>query len=152
MNSFILQRGPFALLFICLLCGDGWGATSKVDCHAEREQLMTHEAAQCSGFGYLFNPSACIRARNELAAFNAKPCRQPVGDELSQQPASPAAHSAVVIDSSTVKESLPQTAKIAGDAVASNSDIEQLRLEIDSLRAELQQLRREVAAIKSQLK
>ncbi len=72
MNSFILLRGPFALLFICLICGDGWGATAKVDCLAEKEQLMTHEAEQCGGFGYIFNPSGCIRARNELAAFSAK--------------------------------------------------------------------------------
>ena len=147
MNSFILQRGPFALLFICLLCGDGWGGTAKVDCLAEREQLMTHEAEQCGGFGYLFNPSACIRARNELAVFSTE-CRQPARDEL----ASPAVHSSVGIDSSAGKESLPQPAKIADDAVVPESEIAQLRLEIAALRSEVQQLRREVAAIKGQLK
>ena len=151
MNSFILMRGPFALLFICLISGNGWGATAKVDCLAEKEQLMTHEAEQCGGFGYIFNPSGCIRARNALAAFSAE-CRQSAGDEPPQQPALPAAHSSDVIDSSPGKESLPQLAKIAGDAVVSDSDIEQLRLEIASLRAEVQQLRREVAAIKGQLK
>lgn len=152
MNFSILVRGPFALLFIFLLCGDGWGAATKVDCLAVREQLKSHEAVQCSGFGYLFNPSACIRARNELAAFRADSCQQSAGDELPQQTALPAAHSSVVIDSSSGKESLPQTAKIADDAVLPISDIKQLRLEIAALRSEVQQLRSEVAAIKSQLK
>lgn len=152
MNSSILVRGPFALLFICLFCGAGWGATAKDDCLAEREQLRSHEKEQCSGFGYVFNPSGCIRARNELAAFNAESCQLPAGVESPPQAALPAANAPVVIDASTVNESLPQPPKIAEDTVTPDSDIEQLRLEIAALRVEVQQLRSEVAALKSQQK
>jgi len=155
MKSSTLVRLPFVMLLICLLWGDGWGAAAKVDCLAEEEQLQSHESEQCSGFGYLFNPSACIKARKALASFKAGECEQPARDVLPQQPAAPAAlpaetapRATAVTQPAPVTESLPEPVKIADAAVVPDSDIDQLRREIAALRAEVQQLRKEVAAIK----
>jgi len=159
MNCSILLRLPFAMLLICLLWGDGWGANAQGDCLKEEEQLRAQEAEQCSGFSYLFNPSACIKARKALDAFKAEQCQLPARGEQHQQPAAPAALPAESAPRATtatqpapVTESLPEPVKIADAAIVPDSDIDQLRREIVALRAEVQQLRKEVAAIKGRKK
>jgi hypothetical protein len=159
MNCSILLRGPFVLLFVCLFLGVGWGADiKKVDCRAEAESLRTNEAEMCSDFGYLFNPSACIRARKALDSYTAGECRQPAA-ELPQLQALPAVHpvesappATVVSNPAPVAGSLPKPGKTSAVAAVSESETEQLRREITALRAEVQQLSREVATLRAQQK
>jgi len=144
------------MLLICLFWGNCWGANAQGDCLKEEEQLRAQEAEQCSGFGYLFNPSACIKARKALDAFKAEQCQLPARGEQHQQAAAPPAESApratAVTQPAPVTESQPEPVKIADAAVVPDSDIDQLRREIVALRAEVQQLRKEVAAIKARKK
>jgi hypothetical protein len=152
------------LLMSCnALAGSGYDV-----CVTEEKALKAREASECSGFRYIFNPSACFATQKTLKEYKAGKCRQiglgenvdfyaqPVVPEKKKNSAGTTAAtvttvnvgnaasagavpSAVVIDTAAVKKATPEVAKQEPTLEQLKEENGRLKAEVSRLTAELEQ-------------
>jgi len=153
------QREIFLIILLGTICASAACAGGGYDdCRKEEKRLVAAEAEQCSGFSYIFNPSACFNTRKALVPYTGGKCRSVAASEgvveQKVEPARPAvaepskqpAGEGSVAGEVSVQSVLPPDSKPA--AADHPSELELLRREVAGLRAELELLKEEVARLR----
>jgi len=134
----LVSAGSFAF------AGSGYDS-----CRQEENRLRLDEAEQCSGWGYILNPSACFNTRKALVPYTGGKCRAiAVSEGVAEEKveASPPAPPVPVARPAKVS---PAAAELPGQpALARPTELELLKKEVAELKAELELLKEEVMKLR----
>jgi len=143
----IVSAGSFAF------AGSGYDS-----CRQEEIRLRLDEADQCSGWGYILNPSACFNTRKSLAPYAGGKCRAIAVSEGVAEEKVEAAAPAPLIPAAQAAKERPAAAELPGQptvakettsaALAQSSELEMLKKEVAALKAELELLKKEVVKLR----
>lgn len=131
--------GKLLAVSILLPAFAGLCAAGDETCVQEKIRLQKQETEQCSGFSYIFNPSACFNTRKTLDATSKACPGNPLFNPLVQN-----------VDSSNVSLQPQEKSQTIRVTPAENRDVNQeiarLKGDVSQLREELRQLRDELSA------
>ena len=128
----------------CAFAGSGYDS-----CRQEEKRLRLDEAEQCSGWGYILNPSACFNTRKALAPFAGGKCRAIAVSEGVIDEKVEAAAPAPPVPSAQAAKERPAAAELPGQpALAQSSELELLKKEVAELKSELELLKKEVLKLR----
>lgn len=115
-------------------------------CRQEESRLRAAEAEQCSGMGYIFNPSACFNTRKALVPYGKGKCRAIAAGEgesgVGAEPVKPAEGAAMVGEARQPVRQTPVA------TTPPPTELEQLRQDVDELKTALKRLQEEMARLK----
>lgn len=128
-------------------------------CRQEEKRLRLDEADQCSGWGYIFNPSACFNTRKALAPYAGGKCRAiAVSEGVTEEKVEAAAVPAPPAPAAQPAKERPAAAELPGQpalakettsaALARPSELELLKKEVAELKTELKLLKKEVLKLR----
>lgn len=151
-------RSFLVMMVMVLVAAEGWCGAGYDACQQEERLLRANEAEQCSGVGYIFNPSACFNTRKALTPYTKGKCRTIAATEgvepKSVVPAKPVFVTPPVQPARVTYEAaeVPAKPKILQTAPVSPAvqptEVELLRGEIAELRKELEKLKEEVNVLR----
>jgi len=135
----------------CAFAGSGYDS-----CRQEENRLRLDETEQCSGWGYILNPSACFNTRKALAPYAGGKCRaiavsEGVAEEKSEAaaPAPPVPAGVKVSPAAAEHPGQPAVTRESTPVAASRpSELELLKKEVAELKAELELLKKEVLKLR----
>jgi len=150
MTSVMMKRLATVIVLMLVSAGSCAFAGSGYDsCRQEENRLRLDEAEQCSGWGYILNPSACFNTRKALAPYAGGKCRAIAVSEGVAEEKVEAAVPAPPVPAAQPAKVSPAAAELPGQpALARPSELELLKKEVAELKAELELLKKDVLKLR----